>query len=149
MTLFSATPGRNDISFKLNGLYIRTDETILSAKIRLMVKTIGPQPPFASSNGNLVLYDQFNHRRLQSVAIQGGEARLVVFPLLPLVKRWLRFPRSNRGVYIRIHSNHQEDEKSLRVMLNSTGEGKDNRPLLVVQTQSKPQKIYAGSFRAR
>jgi len=114
-----------------------------------MVKTIGPQPPFAPSNGNLVLYDQFNHKPLQSVAIQEGEARLVVFPLLPLVKRWLRFPRSNQGVCIRIHSNHQDDEKSLRVMLDCTGEAKDNRPLLVVQIQSKPQKIYADSFRIR
>ena len=114
-----------------------------------MVKTIGPQPPFAPSNGNLILYDQLNHKPIQSIAIQGGETRLVVFPLLPLVKRWLRFPRSNYGVYIRILSKHQDDEKSQRMMLNSTGEAQDDRPLLVVQTQSEPQKISAGSFRTR
>ena len=124
-------------------------ETILSAKVRVMVKTIGYQPPFASS-GNLVLYDQFDQKPVQSVAIQGGDARLVVFPLLPLVKRWLRVPRSNHGVYIRMHSNHEEDGKSLRVMLYyCTGEVRDNRPLLVVQTQPKPQKVYARSFPKR
>jgi len=118
--------------------------------MRIMVKTIGPQPPFAQSNGNLVLYDQFKHTPLQSIAIEGVETRLVVFPLLSLVKRWLRFPSSNHGVYIRIHSNHQDDEKSLRIMLDSTGEeAKDDRPLLVVQTQSEPKKIYAGSFQTR
>ena len=121
----------------------------MSAKIRIMVKTIGPEPPFAPLNGNLVLYDQSNHKPHQSVAIQRGEARLVVFPLLSLVKRWLLFPRANHGVYIRMHSNHQEDKKSLRVILDCAGEEKDNRPLLIVKTQSKPQKIYAGSFRTR
>ena len=114
-----------------------------------MVKNIGPQPPSAPLNGNLVLYDQFNHKPLQSVAIQGGEAGLVVFPLLSLVERWLLFPRTNHGVYIKIHSNHQEDGKSLRVMLDCAGEAKDNRPLLIVKTRSKPQKIYVGSFRTR
>ena len=98
VTLFSASPGKNGIFFKLKDLRIRIDETILSANIRVMVKTIGPQPSFSQSNGNLVLYDQFNHKPLQSVAIQVGEARLVMFPLLSLVKRWLRFPRSNHGV---------------------------------------------------
>ena len=114
-----------------------------------MVKTITPQPPFAPLNGNLVLYDGFNHKPLQSVAIQGAEARLVVSPLLSLVKRWLLFPRSNHGVYIRMHSTHQKGRKSLRVALDSTGEAKDNMPLLVVQTRSKPQEIYPGSFRTR
>ena len=147
--LFSATPGKNGIFFKLKGLRTRVDETILSANLRVMVKTIGPQPSFSSSNGNLVLYDQFNHKPLQSVAIQAGEAKLVVFPLLNLVKRWLRFPCSNHGVYIRIHSNHQGDEKSLRVTLDCTSKARDNRPLLVVQTQSKPQKVYEGSFQTR
>lgn len=121
----------------------------MSAKIRIMVKTVAPQQPFAPLNGNLVLYDQFNHQPLQSVAIQGGENKLVVFPLLSLVKRWLLFPRANHGVYIRMHSSHQEDKKSPRVMFDCAGEAKDNRPLLVVQTRSKPQKIYAGSFRIR
>ena len=121
----------------------------MSAKIRIMVKTIVPQPPFALSNGTLVLYDQFNHKPLQSVAIQGGEAKLVVFPLLSLVKRWLLFPCANHGVYIRMQSNHQEDKNSVRAMLDCADEANDHRPLLIVKTQSKAPKIYAGSFRTR
>lgn len=114
-----------------------------------MVKTIGSKAAFSPPNGKVVLYDQFNHKPLQSVAIQGGEARLVVFPLPQLVKRWLRFPRSNYGVSIRIHLNHQDNENSLRVMLDCTGKAKDNRPLLVVQTQPKPQMVHPGSLQTR
>ena len=104
-----------------------------------MVKTIGSKAPFSPPNGKLVLYDQFNHKPLQSAAIRGGEARLVVLPLSHLVKRWLRFPHSNHGVSIRIH---QKDQNSSRVMLDCTDKAKDNRPLLVVQTQPKPQMVY-------
>ena len=114
-----------------------------------MVKTIGrPQPPLPS-NGNLVLYDQLDRRPLQSVTIKGGGTTLVVFPVLDLVKRWIHSPRLNHGVYIRLHSNHLQDEESLKVMIDSTGEAKDNRPLLVVETKSKPQKVDTMPFWTR
>lgn len=119
-----------------------------------MVKTTGrPQSPVLSSE-NLVLYDQLDQRPVQSVIIKGEGARLVVFPVLDLVKRWIHSPPLNHGVYIRLHSNHLEDEDSLQVMIDSridsTSEAQDNcRPLLVVETLSKPQKVDALSFWAR
>ncbi|XP_078375430.1 protein decapentaplegic-like [Oculina patagonica] len=141
-----ATPGNKGIFFNLDVSDIRSDESILSAKVRVMVKTTGrPQSPVLSS-GNLVLYDQLDQRPVQSLALKGGGARLVAFPVLDLVKRWIHSPPLNHGVYIKLHSNHLEDEDSLQVMIDSTGEARDNRPLLVVETQSKPQKVDALSF---
>ena len=105
-----------------------------------MVERIGPQPPLPW-NGNLVLFDRFNQRPVQSVMIQGGGAKSVVFPVRPLVKRWINSPRLNRGVHIGLQSNQPEDELSLKVMVDSTGSARDYKPLLVVKTQSKPQKI--------
>ncbi|XP_078354373.1 protein decapentaplegic-like [Oculina patagonica] len=136
-----ATPGNNGIFYKLNVSDILTNESILSAKVRVMVKIPGrPQSPLPAS-GNLVLYDQLDQRPVQSVRIKGGGARLVVFPVLDLVKRWINYPHLNHGVYIKLLSNRLEDGDSLLVMIDSTGEARDNRPLLVVETQSKPQKV--------
>ena len=130
----------------MNTSDLRIDESILSAQIRVMVEmveSIGSQPPVPWSGHYLVLFDQFNQRPVQKVIIQGGGAKLVVFPVLDLVKRWIHSPRLNHGVYIRLQSNYPEYEASVNVMVPSTGAATDNRPLLVVQTQTKPQKVDA------
>ncbi|XP_078353169.1 protein decapentaplegic-like isoform X2 [Oculina patagonica] len=139
-------PGNNGILFELNVSDILTNESILSAKVRVMVRTTSrPQAPVPAI-GNLVLHDQLDQRPVQSVTIKGGGARLVVFPVLDLVKRWIHSPHLNHGVYIKLLSNRLEDGDSLQVMIDSTGEARDSRPLLVVETQSKPQKVDTLSF---
>lgn len=124
------------------------DDPILSAEIRVLVKYIGPQPPLPSSE-NLVLYDMFTQRSIQSVTIQGRGDWSLVFPVLALVKRWIHYPRFNRGVYIMLHKTHLENLVHHKLMIESAGEGRDNRPLLVVQTQSKPQTIDTRSVWTR
>ena len=115
-----------------------------------MIQNIGPQAP-QLSRGNLVMYDQFNKWIVQSVMIQRGGARSFVFPVLPLVKRWIYLPRLNHGVYIMLHPDHPGDDNqgSINVKMDSPGAAIVNRPLLVVQTQSKSQKVEALSFGTR
>ncbi|KAL9951150.1 hypothetical protein ACROYT_G043763 [Oculina patagonica] len=140
------TPENNRIFFKLNVSDILTNESIFSAKVRIMVKTTSRSQAPVPASGNLVLHDQLDQRPVQSVTIKRGGARLVVFHVLDLVKRWISYPHLNHGVYIKLLSNRLKDEDFLQVMVDSTGNARDGRPLLVVETQSKPQKVDALSF---
>ncbi|KAL9980810.1 hypothetical protein ACROYT_G009448 [Oculina patagonica] len=130
-----AKSGYSDVFFNLNVSNIRIDEPILSAQIRVMVEvveSIAPQPPLPSSIDHLVLFDQFNQRPVQTVMIQEGGARVVVFPVLDLVKRWIHSPGLNHGVQLRLQSNHSRYKVSVK---------EDKKTLLVVKTPPKPQKI--------
>lgn len=102
-----------------------------------MVEAVGG-PQSTSVVDHLVLLDQFTQRPVQTVMIQGGGARSVVFPVLDLVKKWIHSPRLNHGVYIRLQSNNPVFVNGMNA---SAGIERHNQPLLVVQTQTKPQKV--------
>ena len=76
-TLFlslTVAPLRNVVSFNVNGFNIEKKERLSSAKLRVMVE-IASHVPSLPLRGDIVLYDQFSHEAIQSVAFRGSGTR--------------------------------------------------------------------------
>ena len=135
-TLFlslTVAPLRNVVSFNVNGFNIEKKERLSSAKLRVMVE-IASHVPSLPLRGDIVLYDQFSHEAIQSVALRGSGTRWVMFSVRSMVQRWLFSQRLNYGVFVRAKSYNPNVNVSLKVKGGETGTKRATLPLLVVKT---------------
>ena len=135
-TLFlslTVAPLRNVVSFNVNGFNIEKKERLSSAKLRVMVE-IASHVPSLPLRGDIVLYDQFSHEAIQSVAFRGSGTRWVMFSVRSMVQRWLFSQRLNYGVFVTAKSYNPNVNVSLKVKGGETGTKRATLPLLVVKT---------------
>ena len=136
-TLFlslTVAPLRNVVSFNVNGFNIEKKERLSSAKLRVMVE-IASHVPSLPLRGDIVLYDQFSHEAIQSVAFRGSGTRWVMFSVRSMVQRWLFLQRLNYGVFVRAKSYNPNVNVSLKVKGGETGTKRATLPLFVVKTR--------------
>ena len=136
-TLFlslTVAPLRNVVSFNVNGFNIEKKERLSSAKLRVMVE-IASHVLSLPLRGDIVLYDQFSHEAIQSVAFRGSGTRWVMFSVRSMVQRWLFSQRLNYGVFVRAKSYNPNVNVSLKVKGGETGTKRATLPLLVVKTR--------------
>ena len=135
-TLFlslTVAPLRNVVSFNVNGFNIEKKERLSSAKLRVMVE-IASHVPSLPLRGDIVLYDQFSHEAIQSVAFRRSGTRWVMFSVRPMVQRWLFSQRLNCGVFVRAKSHNPDVNVSIKVKGGQTGTRRNTLPLLIVKT---------------
>lgn len=137
---FAVTPIINGVVYNVNLSNIRTDDPSSSAEIRVMAKHYSFQSSSLSSE-NLVLDNRNSKNFVQAVKIRSKGDIPSAFPVLALVKRWIHTPLVNHGVYLRLQPFNVENLVYHKRVTESTAERRNNRPLLVVQTQAKLPEI--------
>ena len=85
--------------------------------------------------GDIVLYDQFSHEAIQSVAFRRSGTRWVMFSVRSMVQRWLFSQRLNCGVFVRAKSHNPDVNVSIKVKGGQTGTRRNTLPLLILKTR--------------
>ena len=139
MLLFTASSDHNAAVFRLTDSKLGMDECILSAKLRVMVKTTRS---FAH-NTHLVLFDQNTHRPMYTADFDGDGERSIVLPVRSLVHKWILSERPHQGVYFKLSSdNRVATNSSVQVIEGSGFQKRRNRPLLIVKTLPTKTKLF-------
>ena len=134
VSFFTATTELNTVFFNLSASDIGSEERIVSAQIRALIKTTVPDSPLPQRK-RLVLYDELSRTAVYSKAFQRGGTRWYVFPASALVKKWIFSPHLNHGVYFKMKSHVPRMKQSLSVEVNVKAPRK-KRPLLIVETDN-------------
>ena len=101
-----------------------------------MVEIASHRPSPVPLRGDIVLYDQFSHEAIQSVAFRRSGTRWVMFSVRSMVQRWLFSQCLNCGVFVRAKSHNLDVNVSLKVKGGEqTGTRRNTLPLLIVKTR--------------